>query len=430
MLRKHYPDIQRLDFYADVSCGPFGTAIKLSDYRQTGVPLLRIANIAKQGTIDTIDLVFLSEEKAKALARYQVKPGDLVISQRGTLGMPAIVPDDYPVWIVSANLIAIRVRNDISPLFIQQFLSSGLGRTQLERRQSGQVQGKITTEDVASVLIPKVMNEHMLVQQLEAARAERQRKLDEAESLLAGIDDLVLEQLGIALPEARQEHVYAVRLDHVNPQRLDTYFYNPHLLQSEMIIRRFQPEVVPLCSLLSRPPVNGIDAREYVSNGRIYLRVQNIRPFEIVLDDAKQVSITTKKDIAIKAGDVLLTRKGTFGVAVQVPQGLEGGLISSEVILLRVKDNAKVSAEFLIAWLNCSAAQRLFDRYKSGGIMGHITQDVVCNFPVPVPNSETQALIVKRIREIRRRAKHLEQQAELEWQAAKARFEKALLGEP
>ena len=58
---------------ADVICGPFGSAIKNTDYRESGIPLVRITNISKDGYMNYDDLIFLSEELGERLCRTDRK---------------------------------------------------------------------------------------------------------------------------------------------------------------------------------------------------------------------------------------------------------------------------------------------------------------------------------------------------------------------
>ena len=184
-----------------------------------------------------------------------------------------------------------------------------------------------------------------------------------------------------------------------------------------------------LASLLSSPVVNGVDARKYQENGQRYLRVQNIKPFEIVLDDVKHVSVTSSKDVFLSSGNVLLTRKGTFGVAAVVSDEAQDCLISSEIMLLRMAGNSECRADYLVAWLNSSIAQTILERHKTGGIMGHLTQDIVSQFLIPIPSDDIQQKIVQEICYKRQAATKIRQEAELEWETAKTRFEQKLLGE-
>ena len=45
---------------------------------------------------------------------------------------------------------------------------------------------------------------------MDAARAERKAKLAEANALLAGVDDFVLDALGLTAPQADTRRVFAV----------------------------------------------------------------------------------------------------------------------------------------------------------------------------------------------------------------------------
>ncbi len=211
-MRERHPGAKPLSDYAEVVCGPFGTAIKLDDYVPAGVPLLRISNITDDGRIDESDLVFISPGLAAKFTRSSVEPGDLVISQRGTLGVPAVAPASYPRWCIFANLIAIK-RPELPAEYLQAYLSHASGAVQLRRAQSGQVQAKITTGDVASVVVSKVADTTALLAALDAARVARRLKLEEAGSLLRGLDAFVLEALGLTLPPSDGHRTtYAVRL--------------------------------------------------------------------------------------------------------------------------------------------------------------------------------------------------------------------------
>ncbi|MFA7005841.1 MAG: restriction endonuclease subunit S, partial [Verrucomicrobiia bacterium] len=126
---------------------------------------------------------------------------------------------------------------------------------------------------------------------------------------------------------------------------------------------------------------------------------------------------------------VLLTRKGSFGLAAVVPKEAVDCLISSEVILLRLSPDANCNPDYLVSWLNSEIAQAILNRHKSGGIMGHLTQDVVSELPIPLPPKEIQTAIAAEVTHRRTEARRLRAAAATEWAAAKAQFEHELLGE-
>jgi type I restriction enzyme S subunit len=71
--------------------GPFGSDLVSRDYVLSGVPVVRGANMGHGRWVDG-EFVYVTPEKANSLASNCAKPGDLVFTQRGTLGQVALVP--------------------------------------------------------------------------------------------------------------------------------------------------------------------------------------------------------------------------------------------------------------------------------------------------------------------------------------------------
>lgn len=71
--------------------GPFGSDLVSRDYVPSGVPVIRGANMGHGRWVDG-EFVYVTPDKAESLASNCAKPGDLVFTQRGTLGQVALVP--------------------------------------------------------------------------------------------------------------------------------------------------------------------------------------------------------------------------------------------------------------------------------------------------------------------------------------------------
>ena len=71
--------------------GPFGSDLVSRDYVPVGVPVIRGANMG-QGRWVGGEFAYVTEDKAESLSSNCAKPGDLVFTQRGTLGQVALVP--------------------------------------------------------------------------------------------------------------------------------------------------------------------------------------------------------------------------------------------------------------------------------------------------------------------------------------------------
>jgi type I restriction enzyme S subunit len=75
-----------------VTSGPFGSKLGRRDYVASGVPVIRGANLAVGGGFQDADFVYVSESKADELVSCIARPGDIVVTQRGTLGQVGLIP--------------------------------------------------------------------------------------------------------------------------------------------------------------------------------------------------------------------------------------------------------------------------------------------------------------------------------------------------
>lgn len=89
--------------------GPFGSSLGTRDYVEDGVPVIRGQNLGGPGRFNSDGFVFVSEEKADSLARNLAVDGDLVLTQRGTLGQVGLVPSGvYTRYVVSQSQMRLR----------------------------------------------------------------------------------------------------------------------------------------------------------------------------------------------------------------------------------------------------------------------------------------------------------------------------------
>jgi type I restriction enzyme S subunit len=104
--------------------GPFGSNLVSKDYVDHGIPVIRGQNMATRWVSG--DFVFVSEEKADQLSANWARPGDLVFTQRGTLGQVALVPTGaYDRYVVSQSQMKLTTDLDkAEPLFLYYVFNS------------------------------------------------------------------------------------------------------------------------------------------------------------------------------------------------------------------------------------------------------------------------------------------------------------------
>jgi len=104
--------------------GPFGSNLVSRDYVPAGVPVIRGQNMGARWVAG--EFAFVSDAKAETLDANIARPGDIVFTQRGTLGQVSVVPEvPYGRYVVSQSQMKLTVNRELAdPLFFYYVFSS------------------------------------------------------------------------------------------------------------------------------------------------------------------------------------------------------------------------------------------------------------------------------------------------------------------
>ncbi|HBB4013392.1 TPA: hypothetical protein KAL33_002662 [Escherichia coli] len=144
-------------------------------------------------------------------------------------------------------------------------------------------------------------------------------------------------------------------------------------------ISRIQPISYYLSSI-----TNGYDERNEIDNGLPYVKVANVRAGYIDLKNTPRVRLSALTDASAKQkpekGDLLLTRKGSFGIAAVVMESASF-LCSSEVFSCKP---SKPEFMPILSWfLNSEAGNMQFWQFSTGTTMPGINQENLQNILIP-----------------------------------------------
>jgi type I restriction enzyme, S subunit len=137
-----------------LSSGPFGSNLTSKHYVDEGIIVLRGLNITSN-RLNLENLKFISEEKAKELARSEVKPGDIVVVAVGFSGLAYQIPDSLPRAIMSQNF------NKISPdlqkvtaTYLTFCINSSIVQNQIDQQITDTVRTFLSLTKLKTVKIP------------------------------------------------------------------------------------------------------------------------------------------------------------------------------------------------------------------------------------------------------------------------------------
>lgn len=159
-----------------IRTGPFGTLLQKSEILGEGVPVVGIANVEANKFVWRFH-DFVSEEKAKKLSQYELRPLDIVIARSGTVGRSCVVPHGIQRNpIMSTNLIRLRLDTDeFSPDLLSRLFN---GSRFIERHKEKECRGSTRTFFTQKILkkltlpVPPVAEQLRIVASLYALQVK------------------------------------------------------------------------------------------------------------------------------------------------------------------------------------------------------------------------------------------------------------------
>ncbi|WP_215404106.1 restriction endonuclease subunit S [Vibrio gigantis] len=160
--------------------GPFGSNLKVADYRSEGHPLVFVREIrARQfGGADT---KFVEHNKFTELAAHRVKPGNILITKMGDPpGDVAIYPDDCAEAVITSDCIKLDVNEElINKQFVFHYMQSEHFQSQMRAITAGVAQQKVNLKNFkALTLLAPTMDEQIEINRIISGLMDRADKVE------------------------------------------------------------------------------------------------------------------------------------------------------------------------------------------------------------------------------------------------------------
>lgn len=127
----------------NAAIGPFGSNLKVSDYREKGVPLVFVRNIRAK-IFDPIGQPCIDVEKASCLAVHDVKIGDVLVTKMGDPPGDCAVYSLRSPGIITSDCLRLRPSRDFDANYIAMVISSSFVQQQIARISQGVAQQKMS----------------------------------------------------------------------------------------------------------------------------------------------------------------------------------------------------------------------------------------------------------------------------------------------
>lgn len=178
--------------------GPFGSSIKPEDYRESGVPVIRIGNITRDGYFWDQNLLYISRAKFESLKRSRVRANDVLVSRVGTIGNVCIFPEGIGDALLSTTGVCKITPNPerMLSVFLHQALRMPSLQAQIHKSASTSVQKyfNLTALKGWKIIVPPLYLQREFshhVASIENLKDAQRTSLAEMDSLFASLQHRV-----------------------------------------------------------------------------------------------------------------------------------------------------------------------------------------------------------------------------------------------
>ena len=404
--------------------------------KENGIPFLRVQNLSPTGVLEFDDCKYINQETHTGmLKRSQVSAGDLLVKITGVgrMAVASVVPEGFNGNINQHVCIIKTGSKEISET-LAAFLNSDIGEKLASRRSTG---GTRPALDYPALLSIPIIEDKRILQITAKAMDQKQQNEAEAEKLLAGIDEYLLKELGIILPEppenTLENRIYKTSIRQMSSSRFDPYYHQVYFIGVEQSIKtsNFKSDILQnqLSFIESGNRPKGGATRD--GEGILSLGGEHVNNYcEVEVRTAKYIPLEFHQNILsteTKLNDILFVKDGATSGKVGMISNDEyvGQNINEHVFLLR--PTISVNAFYLVNYLNSRFAQILVKKLIAGATVTGITKDALKSLPIPIPPLSKQKEIADHITIIRQQARQLKEKTKEALARASREIENILL---
>lgn len=210
--------------------------VKTGEPDPEGIPVVKVEDMGNDRSIDVENLMAVSPTVSNLYARTILKPRDILISIKGTIGRIAEVPDDLDGGNITRDSALIRLKDKNTNGFMMLYLESELAQLQMTLHSRGAAVKGINISDLREVKIPVVDDDdqesvirrfNQLMSLSQAVMKKAEVIGEKRENQLDSIVDVVAKEIGLtSFPRPWFSRLYFLKANS-DIDRLDVLGANP-----------------------------------------------------------------------------------------------------------------------------------------------------------------------------------------------------------
>lgn len=385
-----------------------------------GYKYLRVDDLDENWLFVFDNLKNIDEEVYNSIKNYFIEKENLCVSIAGTIWKIALIEEDFDKKLIltenCAKLI-IKDKKFVLPKYLKFVLKSSISQNQFESNYWQATIAKLSLERLkqTKIPIPPLDIQKQIVEKMEQVFAKKQTLEAESKEILKNIDEYVLWELGIKLPEKEQEKMcFSVDLEEVKNSRFDVFYNKPEFKFLENALKNSRFEIKKLWDFINDIRYWASVKNNYVETWIPLLRIKDIKPNIIDVKDIIYLDNNMRKELwncFVYDWDFLISRSWTVWIVALVKKDLEWFAFWSFMIKFNLKEEFKINKMYISYWLNNMFNQIFIEKEKIWAIQWNITIDTIKSFYLPFPPIDIQNKIVDEVNNRIKEAKEKEQQA-------------------
>ena len=203
--------------------------VEIRTYLERGYRYLRVSDLGLHGVENDNPRYVDVEEIPK---KVKLTNNSFLVARSGSLGLVSVVGDELKEAILSSHIFKVDLdTTKIRPEYLEAILRSQIGQFQFLQNNNGAVIPEISQAALKSIriVLPPFNIQNHITNFMRSAYTEKKQKEQEANALLDSIDDYVLKELGIEIPQQKENsignRIFTAMLSEVSGRRFDPEMY-------------------------------------------------------------------------------------------------------------------------------------------------------------------------------------------------------------